>query len=235
MTERRKKVPFDSYYFEQQAKEQKRFSLAETFDYIYESRLWNAAESVSGEGANPSQTEQIKTKLPTLLKQLQVKTLLDLPCGDFNWLSKIPLPIEKYIGGDIVPQLIEQNTKKYTDSQREFLLLDLTKDRLPDADLILCRDCFVHLSFADIESAIKNIRRSAARYLLTTTFTDCEANEDIVSGDWRIINFEKPPFNFPPPIVSINENCTEGNGAFKDKTLGLWEIKDIEFRLLNSA
>ena len=72
-----------------------------------------------------------------------------------------------------------------------------------------------------------NIKRSRILYLLTTTFPDCEENEDITTGDWRLLNLERPPFNLPPPIQLINEGCSESNGKYSDKSLGLWLIEDI--------
>lgn len=143
-------------------------------------------------------------------------------------MNQIELPVEKYIGGDIVSHLITKNEETYGNSQREFRIIDLTKDPLPKTDLILCRDCFVHLYFQDIESAIKNIKRSSAKYLLTTSFTNCEINEDIVTGDWRVLNLEEPPFSFQKPLLMLDEKCTEGNGAFGNKVLALWKIEEIQ-------
>ena len=76
-------------------------------------------------------------------------------------------------------------------------------------------------------SAIRNFHKSGTKYLLTTTFTGIKENTDIVSGRVRPINLQKPPFNFPMPILLINEHCTEEVGRFADKSLGLWEIVDI--------
>jgi hypothetical protein len=99
--------------------------------------------------------------------------------------------------------------------------------RPPAADLLLCRDCLVHLSFADIDKALRNIRRSSLAYLLTTTFPAESVNADIVTGDWRPLNLQAAPFNLPTPVELINEGCTEGDGAFADKSLGLWRIRDL--------
>jgi len=72
------------------------------------------------------------------------------------------LDLDSYIGGDIVVPLIVSVADKYSSPTRSFRVMDLTKDVLPDCDLILVRDCFIHLSFESIFAAVRNItdRRS---------------------------------------------------------------------------
>jgi hypothetical protein len=106
-------------------------------------------------------------------------------------------------------------------------VLDLTRDRLPPADLLFCRDCLVHLSYADIRRALGNAVRSDILHILTTTFPDGETNEDIVTGDWRVLDLERAPFHLPAPMRILNEGCTEGGGVFADKSLGLWRAEDL--------
>ena len=84
----------------------------------------------------------------------------------------------------------------------------------------------VHLSYENIFKAIKNIKATGCKYLLTTTFVNQQQNYDIVTGDWRPINLQEYPFNFPKPLLVINENCTEGSEV-KDKAMALWEISQI--------
>ena len=106
--------------------------------------------------------------------------------------------------------------------------MDIVKEDLPTADVIICRDCFVHLSNKDIIEALKKFKRSQSHYLLTTTFYNIKENNDLVSGrGWRPINLQKSPFNFPEPIKLISENCTEQNGKYLDKSLGLWKLEQI--------
>jgi hypothetical protein len=136
-----------------------------------------------------------------------------------------------YVGGDIVPELIEANNRQYGRAGIRFRKVDLLSDQLPASDLILCRDCLVHLSFSDVTRALRNICRSEARYLLTTTFIHRQQNADILTGDWRTLNLQIAPFNLPAPVELINERCTEGNGAYCDKALGLWKIEDIRQRV----
>jgi hypothetical protein len=54
-----------------------------------------------------------------------------------------------------------------------------------------------------------------------------ETNHWITTGDWRLLNLEKPPFNFPKPLQLLNEQCSEGGYQFRDKSLGLWRVQDI--------
>ena len=224
MNKRRDNVPFDPYYFEKRASEGITFSLGDTFRHIYETNHWRGTDSVSGEGATRNQVQQIEAELPTLLEALQVDVLLDLPCGDFSWMQFVNLPVSLYIGADIITELIAENQKQYGNQHRQFITLDLTVDPLPTAKLLLCRDYLVHFSFADIHRTLDNIKRSGIAYLLTTTFSECEENEDITTGDWRLLNLEKPPFNFPKPLQLLNEQCSEGGGQFRDNSLGLWRV-----------
>jgi hypothetical protein len=193
-----------------------------TFEIIHETNGWNGSESVSGTGSTLEQTQAIRESLPRLIQGYGIKSLLDLPCGDFHWLSHIPLRID-YIGGDIVEAIIKRNSTTYG---HDFRVLDITSSKLPSVDLVLTRDCFVHLSYAAIFAAVENIKASGAKYLLTTTFPGRE-NRDIQTGDWRPVNLQAAPFCFPNPLEVINEGCTEFGGQFTDKSLALFEVGKI--------
>lgn len=220
--DRRYSVDFDPVHFASRAAAGEQLSPLETFRQIHAQNHWGSPASVSGPGSSSEQTSALQRELPVLLARLGVRTLLDLPCGDANWISTIPLPGIAYLGADLVPEVVEKNRTAYPD--RQFTVLDLTRDPLPSADLILCRDCLVHLSFADIDRALANIRASGITWLLTTTFPDQRDNQDIVTGDWRPINLTRPPFNLPQPEFVLNEQCTENDGRFTDKSLGLWRM-----------
>jgi hypothetical protein len=198
--------------------------LAERFDHIARTNLWGGG-SRSGLGSDLAATARLRAALPSFLARREVRSLLDVPCGDFGWLSTVDLRVS-YTGADIVPSLVDENERRYggSSSGRRFLTLDLTKNALPRADVVLCRDCLVHLSFENIHRAIDNIRASGASYLLTTTFLEHDANVDIEDGDWRVLNLERAPFNLPPPLDVLVEDCVEGDGAYADKALGLWRL-----------
>lgn len=184
-------------------------------------------ESLSGPGSSLGQTEAIRAQLPPLLRELGVRSLLDAPCGDFNWMKAVAFEVEEYVGVDILFDQIEQNRQRYGGPSRCFLRLDILRDELPAADCILCRDCLVHLSFEDVFRALCNFKRSGARYLVMTTFTAHRPNQDTTLGRWRPLNFELAPFNLPAPRRLINERCSETGGIYADKCLGLWGFADL--------
>jgi len=214
--------------FAERQREFDRLDLAERFALIHRTNLWGAETSQSGLGSELNATSSLQRELSQLLKRLEITTLLDLPCGDFTWMAQMDLRGITYLGADIVPAIIAVNDARYgRPGQIEFRQLDLVSDPLPAADLVLCRDCLVHLSFANINRAIANLKRSGARWLLTTTFPDASANRDIDDGDWRALNMQQAPFLFPAPEIVINEGCTEAGGDYADKSLGLWRVEDL--------
>jgi hypothetical protein len=200
----------------------------EVFSVIHRQKAWGDCESVSGPGSGIIRTSALRDQIPRLLEELGVRTLLDAGCGDFNWLKEVDLDLDSYIGVDVVEELVVELGRKYANERRRFLNLDITCDRLPQADLILCRDCLVHLSFSQISAALRNFKRSNSTYLLTTTFIRFVDNADIAMGEWRPINLQEPPFNFPAPLRLIDEKRSESGEAYSDKHLGLWELKDIK-------
>lgn len=218
--------------------------LAARFQRIVDTNLWGAPTSVSGLGSEEAATAAVREALPQLLQRLEVRSLLDAPCGDAGWIADCIGHLD-YTGVDIVPSLIAANIAAHQlraphgevsgrfsgrfsgRSCGRFLTADITRDPLPACDLILCRDCLVHLSFGHIFQAIAQLQASGSKWLLTTHFPELEDNRDCEDGDWRALNMERAPFHWPAPAELINEQCAEGDGGWADKSLGLWLIADL--------
>jgi hypothetical protein len=203
-------------------------TMQDVFSDIYTNGRWGDVESISGGGSELKQTSTIISKLPILIGKFAIKSMLDAPCGDFHWMKEINLNLEKYIGCDIVSDLIEKNKRIYGNEKIIFTALDIAKEELPKTDLIFCRDCLVHLSYKDAIAVIKNFKKSGATYLVTTTYPQLlTKNKDITTGDWRAIDLQLSPYNFPQPIEILNEETTELSD-YPQKSLGLWRLADID-------
>ena len=193
------------------------------FSGIFQSNEWHGEDSVSGTGSDLTQTAVVRDLLPRLFAELEVKTVLDVPCGDFNWMRHVDLSAVHYTGADIVSELVDANARRYGNETRKFERVDLIAGPVPRADLVFCRDCLVHLSYNDGMRALANIAASGSRYLLSTTFPGVR-NRDIVTGQWRPLDLEAAPFNLLAPLRVVSEQCTEPGDFSARKALGLWAL-----------
>jgi hypothetical protein len=200
----------------------------QVFLHHYEVNAWDNEESVSGPGSTVAYTENIRKEIPRLVKKLGVSSILDAPCGDFNWFRMIEWETNiSYIGGDIVEPLVESNQRLYENQTTKFINLDIVQDRLPAADLWLCRDCLFHLSNRDVLLVLDNFLKSDIRYLLTSIHPDCDKNADIPTGSFRLLNLQLPPFRFGKPL-QVMDDWIEG---YPVRELVLWERETLKKHL----
>jgi len=209
----------------------KRDTLSRRMDQVFSrmTRFCRSAgmESISGPGSTLAATAEIRENIQELLRELGAASMLDCGCGDFHWMQHVDLGPVHYTGVDLVEELVTINRGKFESQNRKFISANVISDPLPKTDVILCRDCLVHLPFEFIGKALRNFKASQATYLLMTHFTRSAANSDIALGEWRPLNFLLSPFALPTPIRIINEKCAENNGAYKDKSLALWRLADL--------
>lgn len=200
------------------------------FSRYYRTNHWGGTESRSGKGSSKDRGVFLSQRLPFVLHSLGVKSILDLPCGDLNWMADFPLDGISYVGADVVPDLIASNASNHR-HMGDFLCLDACEDDLPHADLIFCRDMVIHLPNEMIFAFLRNVGRSAARWLMCTRFLGPigpnDLNADIEVGGFRAVDLCEPPFSLPPPIAMVPELF------HKWKTLGVWSVDDIRERSRN--
>jgi hypothetical protein len=195
---------------------------------IYNTNYWRDQESRSGTGSSIVKTRKLAQNLPILFEKFNIKSILDIPCGDFNWMRIVDLSNIDYVGADLVTEIVNDNKLKYP--KKQFIELDLIDGQLPYADLILIRDCLVHFPNDLVFKSLYNICLSDCKYMLVTTFPDHVNIKDIEMGKWRALNLEAEPFNFPKPIFIINEGLV---GDAYDKSMALWTVEEIRNILIN--
>lgn len=194
----------------------------EVFQRIYDLNWWNSSESRSGPGSELASTAPFRRELTDWLERHrdEIGTLLDAPCGDFNWMRYLALPQGmRYIGGDIVPALIEANCASYARDGRSFCALDIVEDAIPAADAWLCRDVLFHLPFAMGQKVCAAFLASNSRYFLSTTFPDAANAEDIPVGWYREINLEQAPYNLGKPVELLADPSEDNPRRF----IGVWK------------
>lgn len=93
--------------------------------------------------------------------------------------------------------------------------------------MIFVRDCFFHLSEKQIKDSINNIKRSGCNYIMTTNFLD-RSNYEIYTGFFRPISLENHPYNFPNPILRINDTDFEDKDLkYQDRHMAMWKVEDL--------
>jgi|688.fasta_scaffold33072_6 hypothetical protein len=207
------------------------------FTEIYENYGFGSTESRSGPGSDLRETENIREKIIEIIKDKNIKTVADIPCGDWNWMKEISYIFENYIGGDIVEKCIEENNQKYGNEKIKFVVFDLLNDKIPDVDLLIIRDVIGHYPLLEGKTIIDNILKSNSKYLLSTT--SLNINDGISStyenrnidgvGRFYMVNLMNEPFNLPSPELYIEEfPKLDRHDEGERKVLALWDLEKIK-------
>ena len=159
-----------------------------------------STESVSGPGSTLENTQNLRSQLPILFKEFSVSSIVDAPCGDFNWMKHVVPDGITYTGIDVVESLIVENNKRYSNSFITFYQADLILGVCPRSDVLISRDFLFHLSQEDIFKFLNNFLSSETNLLLSTTHknenTSTFVNSDIKTGDFRRIDLFAHPYHF---------------------------------------
>ncbi|MDR1646411.1 MAG: class I SAM-dependent methyltransferase [Tannerellaceae bacterium] len=199
------------------------------FTEIYESNHWGSQESRSGGGSTIEATTMIRKQLPLIIERYAIQSMLDVPCGDYIWMRTVEKTCN-YTGGDIVAGMIENNQRLYASEKVQFKQIDITKDSLPEVDLIFCKDCLQHLSYENVHKALRNFKSSGSKYLLVTSYPKTWLNHDIEDGAYRALNLRKLPFHLPKPLLKVREaRCP---GVETDKTMYLYKLSDLALKAI---
>lgn len=202
-------------------------AVTEKFTEIFETNHWKSDQSASGTGSSEGATRELIPQLLSLIERRGFQTMVDAPCGDFNWQAPVAQAID-YQGFDVVPGVVAAAQAR---SSLPFAVADITSQTLPTADVIHCRDCLVHLTYDLCWDAIERFKASGSTWLLTTTFPDLEGNHKGRLGGWRALNLQLAPFEFPVPAELIVEKPDrEPHPRYGRKCMGLWLIADLPKR-----
>ena len=217
-------------------------SYKEVFSGIYENYGFGSTESRSGPGSTLEETRLLREEIKKLIAEKGIKSVVDIPCGDFHWMKEIVFNFDYYTGGDIVEKAIETNNEKYGNSRIKFIHFDLVNDTIPEGDLLIVRDVIGHFPLEDGKKIIDNILKSNCKYLLSTSWakkvdqgwskcnpTDVHReNEGVDYGRFYPVNLMAAPFNFPEADVYLEEDVRVDNWENGNrKVLALWDLQKV--------
>lgn len=181
------------------------------FIEIYENNKWGHG---SGPGSLPSQTKRYRHFLQKFLRQQQITSVTDMGCGDWQFSKLLDWSKISYQGYDIVPSIIDQNRRLFSQPNISFHLYSGNSDELPQADLLIVKDVLQHLPNETIFAMLPSL--SKYRYALITNCVNPKGttiNNDIEMGGFRYLDLRLPPFNLSAKLVC---SYTKNGGAIKN-------------------
>jgi SAM-dependent methyltransferase len=183
------------------------FGDPDIFDKIYENSYWGKG---SGGGSSPEATQPYKVFLEDFIRQHDIKSIVDLGCGDWQFSQFLDFGGATYIGIDASKSVIKNNQKSFSRPGVSFADLPKDYNDLPDADLLVCKDVLMHLSTKEVQD-ILSILPNFKHALITNDIPCASAfekiilklrhlfspvvNKEIKTGDYRTLDPTQHPFN----------------------------------------
>jgi SAM-dependent methyltransferase len=171
-------------------------STEQVFTHIYREGVWGK-EGFSGGGSMIENARRYVAFLQDFLKKKEVRSVVDLGCGDWGISQYIDWSGIDYIGIDVVEYILERNRIQYARPGIAFLHSDGIDEDLPQADLLISKDVLQHLPNAAISRLLPKLTKF--KHCLITNevhpLTLSSKNLDVAIGETRSLDLTAPPFN----------------------------------------
>ena len=191
-------------------------SVGEAFTQIYRNKLWGRIEGnkfFSGRGSLEKFAMPYVEWLTSFIAEHNIRTVVDLGCGDFRIGQRICSAISvNYIGLDIVPELIAYNHSQFGSESVSFKCANIIEDELPDGELCLIRQVLQHLSNKQISAVLTNCTKFPYSVITEDVHSGrrMRPNLDMMHGpDNRVFKhsgvfLDRAPFNLQTQNVLVN-------------------------------
>ena len=191
------------------------------FTQIYETCTWgnnNDAKYKGTSGNGSTVNYNINTYIPFLknfIIEKQIKTVVDLGCGDFRCGQYIYNELDlTYYGYDAYDKVITHNTNNlHEDNKYNFIHLDFLnkKTEIIPADICILKDVIQHWSLIEIYTFLDYLMGSKKfKYILICNCcSQKQNNTNITSGDFRPLSANYFPLKRYKPKIIYTYNTKE--------------------------
>jgi hypothetical protein len=178
------------------------------FEQIYQRSDWGTG---SGNGSQPSSTVGYRAFLERFIVMNNVKSIVDVGCGDWHSSRYVCFNDARYTGFDVVNSIVDSNQQRFGSQSISFKLMPNDPTHLPDADLLIMKDVLQHLSNKHIFFYRDKIMKKFKFCLITNSWKaiNYKQNGDISPGQFRSLDLRLPPYSF--------------GGAYVDEVWNEWE------------
>lgn len=193
------------------------FGSLSVFDEIYREGFWGNG---SGGGSSLEASKQYVQFLKKFLKRYQIKRIVDVGCGDWQFMRYVDLTGIDYTGVDAAKTVITANERAFGSANIRFAHFEGNYSVVPPADLLLCKDVLQHLDTESVCSLAKSLI-PRFRYSLVTNDVPKRSllgkmidklkyknllevyglNKEIDNGDYRLLDLRMPPYLLKANVV----------------------------------
>lgn len=172
------------------------------FDRHYAKGGWGASNFGSGPGSTVEHTKEYVKLINQILQEPSpIKRIVDIGCGDWEFMQHVNLTGKEYIGIDVSKLIVDRNTQKFSKPNVSFLNLNPVFDDIPDGDIFFMKDVLQHLPDNHVDTILKKLIKKKGWALITNDGTRENTPKQISTGRHRNLNVLLPPFNFPGVTV----------------------------------
>lgn len=193
--------------------------MKEIFENIYKNGTWlnKRGGTAGGPGSCIECSGEYLKFLEGFCIEHNIKSIIDLGCGDFNLMQHFNLTQLNYTGVDIVPFLIEDNNKEFSSETVRFVEADILS-YTPESpcDLVIIKDVLQHLCYTDVIACVTNIKYS--KHILLINDYSTRLNKDCETGGYRPLNLHIPPYS---------NHIKDINPIFKFDSCGFYKNVDM--------
>jgi SAM-dependent methyltransferase len=188
------------------ASRNRHLSAQDVFTTVYTKGMWGGEPGTfcSGPGSNEEAAKPYADFVIQFMTEHNVKSVVDLGCGDFRVGRLIAASGVSYAGVDVVEPLIAENIRRNSSPTVRFQRADITADALPEGDLCLVREVFQHLSngqVAAVLAKLSNYKHALITEVHPDDFQHYQINRDKPHGatsrlaHFSVLCLDQPPFN----------------------------------------
>jgi SAM-dependent methyltransferase len=166
-------------------------SMKEVFTKIYSNNKWGRG---SGVGSSKYATRTYRRYLQQFIRTHNIRSVVDLGCGDWQFSRFIDWKGVEYHGFDLVEDVIKSNVERFSQNNIKFSIID-DMHNIPEADLLIVKDVMQHWDNKTIIEFIPTIKKY--KHALITNALHIKNNDrtDIPVGEFRSVDLNKEPFN----------------------------------------
>ena len=147
--------------------------------------------------------------LRDVVRAKNIRSVVDIGCGDWALAATIDWSGISYIGVDVVPELIERLNQTYGRENVRFVCADLISDDLPAGELCVTKDVLQHLANDSVAAFLSKLRQQFKYAVITNDIShekrggwrslwhteEIAANSPISNGGYRPLSLTEEPFH----------------------------------------